>query len=72
MGCSLEYHADSCVPSDLAVGSTPEIKEERQLFYAMTRAKDYLQMIVPQRLYAYQQHGNGDRHMYAVQKHFHS
>lgn len=62
---------DGCVPSDLAVGSTPEIEEERRLLYvAMTRAKDYLQMIVPQRFYAYQQRGNGDRHMYAVRSRF--
>jgi DNA helicase II / ATP-dependent DNA helicase PcrA len=32
---------DGCVPSDLAVGSRPEIEEERRLLYvAMTRAKD--------------------------------
>jgi DNA helicase II / ATP-dependent DNA helicase PcrA len=62
---------DGCVPSDLAVGSTPEIEEERRLLYvAMTRAKDHLQMIVPQRFYADQQRGNGDRHMYAVRTRF--
>ena len=62
---------DGCVPSDFAVGSTPEIEEERRLLYvAMTRAKDYLQMIVPQRFYAHQQRGNGDRHMYAVRSRF--
>ena len=62
---------DGCVPSDLAVGSTPEIEEERRLLYvAMTRAKDYLQMIVPQRFYAHQQRRNGDRHMYAVRTSF--
>jgi ATP-dependent DNA helicase UvrD/PcrA len=62
---------DGCVPSDLAVGSTPEIEEERRLLYvAMTRAKDHLQMIVPQRFYAHQQRGNGDRHMYAVRTRF--
>ena len=34
---------DGCMPSDLAVGSTPEIEEERRLLYvAMTRAKDHL------------------------------
>src|SRR5262249_21977047 len=43
---------DGCVPSDLAVGSTPEIEEERRLLYvAMTRAKDHLHLIVPQRFY---------------------
>ena len=62
---------DGCIPSDLAVGSTPEIEEERRLLYvAMTRAKDHLHMIVPQRFYAYQQHREGDRHMYAVRTRF--
>ena len=62
---------DGCIPSDLAVGSTSEIKEERRLLYvAMTRAKDHLHMIVPQRFYAYQQRSNGDRHMYAIRTRF--
>ena len=62
---------DGCIPSDLAVGSTPEIEEERRLLYvAMTRAKDHLHMIVPQRFYAHQQRGEGDRHMYAVRTRF--
>jgi len=58
-------------PSDLAVGSTPEIEEERWLLYvAMTRAKDHLHLIVPQRFFAHQQRRNGDRHMYAVRTRF--
>jgi ATP-dependent DNA helicase UvrD/PcrA len=62
---------DGCIPSDLAVGSTPEIEEERRLLYvAMTRAKDDLHLVVPQRFYAHQQRGNGDRHMYAVRTRF--
>ncbi|MGA8697784.1 MAG: ATP-dependent helicase [Xanthobacteraceae bacterium] len=62
---------DGCIPSDLAVGSTSEIEEERRLLYvAMTRAKDHLHMIVPQRFYANQQRNNGDRHMYAVRTRF--
>jgi DNA helicase-2/ATP-dependent DNA helicase PcrA len=62
---------DGCMPSDLAAGSTPEIEEERRLLYvAMTRAKDHLHMIVPQRFYAHQQRENGDRHMYAVRTRF--
>jgi DNA helicase-2/ATP-dependent DNA helicase PcrA len=62
---------DGCIPSDLAVGSTSEIEEERRLLYvAMTRAKDHLHMIVPQRFYAYQQRSKGDRHMYAVRSRF--
>jgi DNA helicase-2/ATP-dependent DNA helicase PcrA len=62
---------DGCIPSDLATGSTPEIEEERRLLYvAMTRAEDYLHMIVPQRFFAHQQRMNGDRHMYAQRTRF--
>jgi DNA helicase-2/ATP-dependent DNA helicase PcrA len=62
---------DGCIPSDLAAESTPEIEEERRLLYvAMTRAKDHLHLIVPQRFYAHQQRNNGDRHMYAFRTRF--
>jgi len=55
----------------VATESTPEIKEERRLLYvAMTRAKDHLHLIVPQRFYAHQQRNNGDRHMYALRTRF--
>ena len=47
---------DGCMPSDLATGSTPEIEEERRLLYvAMTRAKDQLHLMVPQRFYTHGQ-----------------
>jgi DNA helicase II / ATP-dependent DNA helicase PcrA len=36
----------------------------------MTRAKDHLHMIVPQRFYAHQQRSNSDRHMYAIRTRF--
>ena len=43
---------DGCMPSDLATGSPQEIEEERRLLYvALTRAKDHLQIVVPQRFY---------------------
>jgi DNA helicase-2/ATP-dependent DNA helicase PcrA len=62
---------DGCIPSDRATGSTPEIEEERRLLYvAMTRAEDYLHMIVPQRFFAHQQQGNGDRHVYSPRTRF--
>ena len=62
---------DGCIPSDLATGSTPEIEEERRLLYvAMTRAKDHLHMIVPQRFFAHQRRMTGDRHMYAQRTRF--
>jgi DNA helicase II / ATP-dependent DNA helicase PcrA len=37
---------------------------------AMTRAKDHLHLVVPQRFFVQQQRGNGDRHMYAVRTRF--
>ena len=47
---------DGCIPSDLAAGETEEIEEERRLLYvAMTRAKNELDLIVPQRFYVHQQ-----------------
>ena len=45
---------DGCIPSDMATGSPEEIEEERRLLYvAMTRAKDELDLIVPQRFYTF-------------------
>ena len=62
---------DGCLPSDLATGTSAEIEEERRLLYvAMTRAKDNLHLIVPQRFFAHSQPKNGDRHMYAARTRF--
>jgi DNA helicase-2/ATP-dependent DNA helicase PcrA len=62
---------DGCLPSDLAVGTSAEIEEERRLLYvAMTRAKDHLHLIVPQRFFVHGQRSNGDRHMYASRTRF--
>ena len=62
---------DGCLPSDLSTGSTPEIEEERRLLYvAMTRAKDQLHLMVPQRFYTHGQRVNGDRHVYAQRTRF--
>jgi DNA helicase-2/ATP-dependent DNA helicase PcrA len=62
---------DGCIPSDLGSGTTAELEEERRLLYvAMTRAKDDLHLIVPQRFFAYQQATNGDRHTYAPRTRF--
>jgi DNA helicase-2/ATP-dependent DNA helicase PcrA len=62
---------DGCLPSDLSTGSTPEIEEERRLLYvAMTRAKDQLQLMAPQRFYTHNQRGGGDRHVYAQRTRF--
>jgi DNA helicase-2/ATP-dependent DNA helicase PcrA len=62
---------DGCIPSDLAVKSSAEIEEERRLLYvAMTRAKDDLHLIVPQRFFTYGQRAAGDRHVYASRTRF--
>jgi DNA helicase-2/ATP-dependent DNA helicase PcrA len=62
---------DGCLPSDLATGSAAEIEEERRLLYvAMTRAKDQLQIVVPQRFFVTQQSQFGDRHVYAGRTRF--
>jgi DNA helicase-2/ATP-dependent DNA helicase PcrA len=62
---------DGCLPSDLATSTTAEIEEERRLLYvAMTRARDDLHLIVPQRFFAHSQRSSGDRHMYASRTRF--
>jgi DNA helicase-2/ATP-dependent DNA helicase PcrA len=62
---------DGCIPSDLATETTDEVEEERRLLYvAMTRAKDQLDIIVPQRFYVHQQPGRGDRHVYTGRTRF--
>ena len=62
---------DGCIPSDLGTGSTHELEEERRLLYvAMTRAKDELHVITPQRFYVTQQSQYGDRHIYAQRTRF--
>ena len=62
---------DGCIPSDLGTGSTHELEEERRLLYvAMTRAKDDLHVIVPQRFFVTQQSQYGDRHIYAQRSRF--
>jgi DNA helicase-2/ATP-dependent DNA helicase PcrA len=62
---------DGCIPSDMATGSAEEIEEERRLLYvAMTRAKDQLRLMVPQRFYVQQQMRKGDRHLYACRSRF--
>jgi DNA helicase-2/ATP-dependent DNA helicase PcrA len=62
---------DGCMPSDLGVGSTAELEEERRLLYvAMTRAKDNLHLVVPQRVFTHGQNAQGDRHVYASRTRF--
>ncbi len=58
---------DGCMPADLATGHAAEIEEERRLLYvAMTRAREHLHLMVPQRFYVTQQTAFGDRHLYGA------
>jgi DNA helicase-2/ATP-dependent DNA helicase PcrA len=62
---------DGCIPSDLGTGTTAEIEEERRLLYvAMTRARDALHLVVPQRFFVHGQSSRGDRHVYAARTRF--
>jgi DNA helicase-2/ATP-dependent DNA helicase PcrA len=62
---------DGCIPSDLGAGTTAEIEEERRLLYvAMTRAKDDLHLLLPQRFFTHGQSAQGDRHLYAARTRF--
>ncbi|PTM41658.1 ATP-dependent helicase [Bosea sp. 124] len=62
---------DGCIPIDLALGSPDELEEERRLLYvAMTRARDDLNLMVPQRFFTHGQSSTGDRHVYANRTRF--
>jgi len=62
---------DGCIPSDMATGSVAEIEEERRLLYvAMTRAREHLELMLPQRFYVSHQPGFGDRHVYGHRTRF--
>jgi DNA helicase II / ATP-dependent DNA helicase PcrA len=62
---------DGCMPSDLGAGTSAELEEERRLLYvAMTRAKDDLHLVIPQRFFTHGQRSQGDRHVYAARSRF--
>jgi DNA helicase-2/ATP-dependent DNA helicase PcrA len=62
---------DGCIPSDMSTGSMEDIEEERRLLYvAMTRAKEHLHLVVPNRFFIKQQAQMGDRHVYAQRTRF--
>jgi DNA helicase-2/ATP-dependent DNA helicase PcrA len=62
---------DGCIPSDLGTGTAAEIEEERRLLYvAVTRARDELHLLVPQRFFTGGQGTYGDRHVYAARTRF--
>ncbi len=68
---SLLNAVDGCLPSDLATGTAAEIEEERRLLYvAMTRARDQLDILVPQRFHIGGQSALGDRHVFASRTRF--
>ncbi len=63
--------ADGNFPSEFAAGKDEMIEEERRLLYvAMTRARDQLHLIEPQRYYVTQQSRSGDRHVYGARSRF--
>nr|WP_329716957.1 ATP-dependent helicase [Ideonella sp.] len=56
---------DGCLPGDLSTATRIQLEEERRLLYvAMTRARNHLALMVPQRFYVTQQRRFGDRHLY--------
>jgi DNA helicase II / ATP-dependent DNA helicase PcrA len=62
---------DGCIPSDMATDSPESIEEERRLLYvAMTRAKDELQLIQPERFWVTNQSRHGDRFVRARRTRF--
>jgi len=62
---------DGCMPSDMATGSAASIEEERRLLYvAMTRAREHLALMVPQRFHVTEQPRWGDRHLYGGRSRF--
>ena len=62
---------DGCIPSEMATGSQQEIEEERRLLYvALTRAREHLDVVVPQRFYVTQQGALGDRHVFGSRTRF--
>ena len=59
------HAVDGCIPSDMATGTMAQVEEERRLLYvALTRAKQHLHVLVPQRFYVSQQANMGDRYVY--------
>ena len=62
---------DGCIPSDMSTGNADDIEEERRLLYvAMTRAREQLHLVVPNRFFIKQQAQMGDRHVYAARTRF--
>mgnify|MGYP006290458155 CR=1 FL=1 len=59
------HASDGCLPSDMAAETKEELEEELRLLYvAMTRARDFLYVVWPQRYY-HNWAKHTDRHTYA-------
>lgn len=66
----LPHLVDGAFPSDMAVGSTAGLAEERRLFYvAVTRARDQLTLYTPLRM-PHRRHAGDDRHSLAPASRF--
>lgn len=64
------HAADGNLPSDLALGDADGLEEERRLFYvALTRAKNNLHVLYPQRFY-FKRFGTDSSHTYAQPSRF--
>ena len=62
---------DGLLPHYNARNTDLELEEERRLLYvAMTRARDALYLVHPQRFFVRQQHRHGDRHVYTPRTRF--
>jgi DNA helicase-2/ATP-dependent DNA helicase PcrA len=62
---------DGCIPSDMATDRPENIEEERRVLYvAMTRARDRLDLLQPERFYVTGQARHGDRHVRAPRSRF--
>ena len=65
------FLVDGCIPSDMATSNSAQIEEERRLLYvAMTRAKQYLHLVQPQRFFRTHQHGFGSGYTIAPRSRF--
>jgi DNA helicase-2/ATP-dependent DNA helicase PcrA len=64
------HAADGNIPSDMALSEPGGLEEERRLLYvALTRAKDHLHVMVPQRFY-HKRFSSSPEHSYALPSRF--